>query len=165
VTHDARSVISAAAAAHPHVLTWLEPLVMLSFTGLFVLYAFLAFRPEHVEHHPTRVLIGAAMHGFIIGMLVGFVILPLRIAFFVPDPQMFPDLPPPPSKGLASLSAAPAFVLLIVIRQGLLARAPLIGRYLRAYRRAAIKHQVDGMRRALARLEAVDARAAAEPIE
>ena len=165
MNHDARSVISAAAAAHPHVLTWLEPLVMLSFAGLFVLYAFLFFKPEHVEHHPTRVLIGAALQGLSIGMLVGFVIMPLRIAFFVPDPAMFPDLPPPPSKGLASLSAIPAFVMLLVIRQGLLARAPLIGRYLRAYRRAAIKHQVDGMRRALARLEAVDARAAAEPIE
>jgi hypothetical protein len=162
VRTDARSVISAVAAAHPHVLTWLEPLVMAGFTVLFVLYAFLFFKPEHVEHHPTRVLIGAALQGFIIGMLVGFVIMPLRIAFFVPDPNLFPDLPPPPSKGLASLSVLPAFVMLIVIRQGLLARAPLIGRYLRAYRRAAIKHQVDGMRRALARLEAVDARVKAE---
>jgi hypothetical protein len=148
VRTDARSVISAAAAAHPHVLTWLEPLVMLSFTGLF-------------EHHPTRVLIGAALQGFIIGMLVGFVIMPLRIAFFVPDPAMFPDAPPP-SKGLASLSALPAFVLLVIIRQGVLARAPLIGRYLRAYRRAAIMHQIDGARRALTRLEAVDARVKAE---
>ena len=158
---DARSVISAAAAAHPHVLTWLEPLVMLSFTTLFVLYAFFFFKPEHVEHHPTRVLIGAALQGFIIGMLVGFVILPLRIAFFVPDPAMFPDAPPP-SKGLASLSALPAFALLVIIRRGLLARAPLIGRYLRAYRRAAIMHQIDGARRALTRLEAVDARVKAE---
>jgi hypothetical protein len=162
VTHDARSVISAAAAAHPHVLTWLEPLVMACFTVLFLLYAFLAFKPEHVEHHPTRVLIGAALQGFIIGMLVGFVILPLRLAFFVPDPSMFPDAPTPP-KGLASLSIVPSLVLLLVIRQGLLARVPLIGPYLRAYRRAAIKHQMDGARRALARLEAVDARAAQEP--
>ncbi len=165
MNHDARSAISAAAASHPHILTWLEPLVMSGFAGLFLLYAFLVFRPEHVEHHPTRVLIGAALQGLTIGMLVGFVILPLRIAFFVPDPAMFPDLPPPPSKGVASLSAIPAFVMLLVIRQGLLARAPLIGQYLRAYRRAAIKHQVDGMRRALNRLEALDARTAAEPLE
>ena len=161
---DARSVISAAAAAHPHVLTWLEPLVMLSFTGFFLLYAFLAFKAEHVEHHPTRVLIGAAIQGFIIGMLVGFVILPLRIAFFVPDPSLFPDAPTP-QRGLASLSILPSLLLLVVIRQGLMARAPLIGRYLRAYRRAAIKHQMEGARRSLARLEALDARTAAEPLE
>ena len=164
MTTDARSVISAAAAAHPHILSWLEPLVMLSFTGLFLLYAFLFFRPEHVEHHPTRVLIGAALQGFIIGMLVGFVILPVRIAFFVPDPAMFPDAPPP-QRGLASLSILPSLLLLVVIRQGLAARAPLIGRYLRAYRRAAIKHQIDGARRALGRLEKLDARVAAEPLE
>lgn len=135
---------------------------MLGFTLLFFLYALLFFRDEHVEHHPTRVLIGASIQGFIIGMLVGFVILPLRIAFFVPDPAMFPDAPPP-ARGLASLSTIPAFVLLLIIRQGLLARAPGIGRYLRAYRRAAIKHQIDGARRALTRLEALDARSAREP--
>ena len=39
---------------------------------------------------------------------------------------------------------------------------PLIGRYLRAYRRAAIMYQMQGAKRALARLEAVDARAKAE---
>jgi hypothetical protein len=159
---DARSVISTAAASHPHILTWLEPSVMLSFTLLFFLYALLFFRPEHVEHHPTRVLVGAAMQGFIIGVTVGFVILPLRIAFFVPDPSMFPDAPKPP-RGLASLSVLPAFLLLLVIRQGVLARAPLIGRYLRAYRRAAIKHQIDGARRTLLRLEALDSRSAPEP--
>ena len=65
-------------------------------------------------------------------------------------------------KWLASLSALPSLLLLLVIRQGLLARAPLIGRYLRAYRRAAIMHQIDGARRALTRLEAVDARVKAE---
>ncbi len=162
MTPDARSVISAVAASHPHILIWLEPMVMLGFSALFWLYALVFFRPEHAEHDPSRVLIGAALQGLIIGILVGFVIMPFRIAFFVPDASLFPDAPQPP-RGLASLALLPAFLLLVVIRQGLLARAPLIGRYLRAYRRAAIKRQIDGARRTLTRLEAVDARSAQEP--
>lgn len=146
---------------HPHVLSWMEPTVAGGFMLLFVLFAFFFFKPEHVEHHPTRVLIGAALQGLIIGVLVGFVILPFRLAFFVPDPSMFPDAPKPP-KGIASLALLPAFLLLLVIRRGLLARAPVIGRYLRAYRRAALKHQIDGARKVLARLEALDVRTAEE---
>lgn len=154
-------VVGKLAATHPHILVWLEPLVVGGFTVLFALFAFFMFKPQHVEHHPTRVLIGAAIQGFIIGALVGFVILPFRIAFFVPDPSLVPDAPAPP-KGIASLAILPAFLLLLVVRQGLGARAPLIGRYLRAYRRAAIMHQIDGAKRALKRLEAVDTRAQAE---
>ena len=44
----------------------------------------------------------------------------------------------------------------LVIRRGLLARAPLIGRYLRAYRRAALKYQIDVAEKRLARLEGMD---------
>jgi len=146
---------------HPHVLSWLEPTVAGSFMLLFVVYAAIMFKPEHVEHHPTRVLIGAALQGLIIGILVAFVVMPFRIGFFVPDPTFFPDAPRPP-KGIASLSILPFFLLLMVIRRGLLARAPLIGGYLRAYRRAALKHQIDWAKRALGRLEAVDARVNAE---
>jgi len=87
------------------------------------------------------------------------VILPLRLAFFIPDPSLVPDAPAPPrpSGGLASLSIVPFFMMLIVVRRGLLARAPVIGVYLRAYRKAALKQQIAGAQRALARLTAIDA--------
>lgn len=144
----------------PHVMSWIEGSVAGGFTLVFVLSAVFLFKDEHVEHHPTRVYIGAALQGFIIGVLFGFVILPLRFAFFVPDASLFPDAPPPAPKGLASLALLPAFVLLLVVRRGLLARAPLIGRYLRAYRRAALMWQIDSASKALARLEAIDERKA-----
>jgi hypothetical protein len=91
------------------------------------------------------------LQGSIVGGLVGLVILPLRLSFFVPE------IPGPP-QAIASTAVLPAFLLLLVVRRGLLARAPLIGRYLRAYRRAALRHQIDLSRRRLARLEALDAR-------
>ncbi|MDX2277068.1 MAG: hypothetical protein NW206_16600 [Hyphomonadaceae bacterium] len=140
------------------LIHWIEAAVAPVMALLFLLSAMIMFKPEHVEHHPTRVYIGATLQGFILGLLIGFVILPLRLTFFVPDADLIPATPP--QRGLASLSFLPALLLLIVIRRGLLARAPLIGPYLRAYRRAALKHQIDGARRALTRLEALDTRKA-----
>ncbi|HVY83652.1 MAG TPA: hypothetical protein VG943_00850 [Caulobacterales bacterium] len=150
-----------ATSAAPHLMSWIEGAVTGGFTLLFFLFAFFVFRPEHVEHHPNRVYAGAVLHGFIIGALVAFVILPFRIAFFVPDSDIFPDAPKPP-KGIASLAILPALLLLLVIRRGVLARVPLIGPYIRAYRRAALKHQIDSARRTLSRLEALDARPSVE---
>ena len=131
---------------------------MLGFPLLFFLFAFLIFRPEHVEHHPNRVYIGAVLQGLIIGILIALFILPIRFAFFLPDPGLVADAPKPPPKGLASLSILPALGLLWVVRRGVLARAPLIGTFIRAYRRAGLKHQIDGARRTLLRLESLDAR-------
>lgn len=151
-----------AAASGPHLMSWIEGLVVSGFTLTFFLYAFFVFKAEHVEHHPNRVYIGATMQGFIIGALLAFVIVPFRVAFFLPDPSMVPDAPPPPPKGIASLAILPALLLLLVVRRGVLARAPLIGPFIRAYRRAALKHQIDGARRTLLRLEGMDARSSKE---
>jgi hypothetical protein len=140
------------------LMPWIEASVVVAFALIFLLSALFTFKPEHVEHHPTRVYIGAVLQGLILGGLIGFVILPVRLAFFVPDADLVPQAPP--QRGLASLSLLPALLMLIVIRRGLLARAPFIGAYLRAYRRASLKYQIDGAKRALTRLEALDTRMA-----
>jgi len=148
------------AASSLHLWSWIEAGVTGGFMLAFFLYAFFVFKPEHVEHHPNRVYIGAVLHGLIIGALVAFTILPFRFAFLVPHALLPPGLPQPPHppRGIASLAILPALLLLLVIRRGVLARAPLIGNYIRAYRRAALKHQIDGARRTLQRLEELDAR-------
>jgi hypothetical protein len=139
------------------MLIWIELCVVAAITGLFLLSAFVTLKPEHVDHDPARVRIGAAIQGLIIGALVGFVLLPLRLAFFIPDPAILGDAPRPPSGGVASISILPFFILLIVVRLGLLARAPVIGIYLRAYRKAALKKEIAGAQQALARLARIDA--------
>ena len=135
---------------------WIEAIAVAVIVAIFLFQAFVLFKPEHVEHHPTRVRVGAFLQGAIIGGLFGLVILPLRLSFFVPE------IPGPP-QAIASTAILPAFLLLLVIRRGLLARAPLIGRYLRAYRRAALKYQIDVAEHRLARLTAMDAKQSREP--
>ena len=102
-----------ASTSHLHLWSWIEASVTIGFPLVFLLFAFFIFRPEHVDHHPNRVYIGAALQGLIIGILVAFFVLPLRFAFFVPDPNLVPDAPRPPPRGIASLSAIPAFMLLL----------------------------------------------------
>lgn len=138
-----------------HLYLWIEAAVVAGILAVFLFQAFVLFRPEHVAHHPRRVKIGAVLQGIIVGGLVGLVLLPLRLSVLIPDL-------PGPQQAIASTAVLPAFILLLVIRRGVLARAPLIGRYLRAYRQAALKHDIDVARRRLARLEKMDRKQRAE---
>jgi hypothetical protein len=136
-------------------LLWIELGVVALITALFVATTF-AFRPEHLEHGPGAVRLGAALQGLILGLLIGFVLLPLRFAFFAPDASLA-EASPAPRGGMASLSLLPFIVLMLIVRRGLLARAPIVGRYIRAYRKAALKYQISGAQKVLARLEGIDA--------
>jgi hypothetical protein len=119
----------------------------------FVIHSLFAFTAQHVEHHPSRVRIGAAIQGLSIGLLVGFVIVPLRMQ--VMDLR---GLDPALSPGLSSLSFVPALLLLIVIRRGALLKAPVLKTYLRAYRRASLLKARDDANKALAKLDAIEGR-------
>lgn len=139
---------------HPPLMLWIEGVVALVIAAAFVLHAFLAFRPEHVEHHPARVRIGAAIQGLTIGLLIGFVVVPLRMQYMdVLDPRAAP--------GLSTLSFMPAVFLLIAVRRGVLLKAPVLSRYLRAYRRAGLLKARDDANKALEKLDAIEGRRSA----
>lgn len=138
------------------MLLWIELGVVAAITAMFVAFAVFFLKPEHVDNEPTRVRIGAAIQGLIIGLLVGFVLLPLRLAFFIPASELGVGEAPAPN-GWASLSILPSLILLIIVRRGLLARAPLIGVHLRAYRKASLRLQIAHAQRVLTRLKAIDA--------
>jgi hypothetical protein len=137
------------------MMLWIEGLVALAFVLAFVIHAFVAFKAEHVEHHPGRVRIGAAIQGLAIGLLIGFVIVPLRMQL-----MDLRGLDPAVSPGLSSLSFAPAFLMLIVIRRGALLKAPVLKTYLRAYRRASLLKARDDAEKALAKLDEIEGRRA-----
>ncbi len=137
-------------------MLWIEGVVALVIMAAFVCYSFFAFKAEHVEHHPTRVRIGAAIQGLAVGLLIGFVIVPLRVGYM--DVRGFdPGLSP----GMSSLSFLPALGMLIVIRRGALLKTPVLSTFLRAYRRATLLKARDDANKALAKLDAIEGRKAA----
>ncbi|MEQ1820602.1 MAG: hypothetical protein ABL871_18520 [Terricaulis sp.] len=137
-------------------MLWIEGVVALVFMLAFLVHAFFAFKPEHVEHHPDRVRIGAAIQGLTIGLFVGFVIVPLRMGY-----MDIRGLDPGISPAMSSLSFLPALGMLIVIRRGALLKVPMLSRYLRAYRRATLLKARDDANNALAKLDAIEERKAA----
>ena len=139
------------AAAAPLML-WIEAIAAIVVTLGFVVYSFVAFKPEHVEHHPGRVRIGAGIQGLVIGLLLAFVIIPLRMQVATTPETASP---------WASLSFLPAFILLILIRRGALLRAPILSPFLRAFRRASLLKARDDANKALAKLDAAEGRGAA----
>lgn len=138
------------------LMLWIEGVVALVIMLAFVIHAFFAFKPAHVEHHPARVRIGAAIQGLAIGLLIGFVIVPLRMQ--VMDARGFD---PGMSPGLSSLSFLPALLMLIIIRRGALLKAPVLSKYLRAYRRATLLKTRDDADKALTKLDEIEGRRAA----
>ena len=138
------------------LMLWIEGIVALVIMLGFVIHSLFAFKTEHVEHHPTRVRIGAAIQGLAIGLLIGFVVVPLRMQAM--DAR---GVEPGMSPGLASLSFLPALAMLILIRRGALLRAPLVSTYLRAYRRASLLKARDDANKALTKLDEIEGRKAA----
>lgn len=141
--------------AHTPLMLWIEGAVALVIACAYVLYAFLAFKPEHVGHHPTRVRIGAAIQGLTIGLLIGFVMVPLRMQFMEARGV---DLPG--GAGTQSLAWLPAIFLMIAVRRGLLLKAPVLSTYLRAFRRASLLKARDDATKALAKLDEIEGRRA-----
>jgi hypothetical protein len=134
-------------------MLWIEGIVALVIMLAFLVHSFFAFKPEHVEHHPGRVRVGAAIQGLAMGLLIGFVIVPLRMR--VMEATGVAEAP-----DNTSLSFLPAVLLLIIIRRGALLRAPVLSTFMRAYRRATLLKARDDANKALAKLDEIEGRKA-----
>lgn len=123
-------------------------------TAFVIAWAELRLKPAHVAHAPGLVRLGGLIHGLSLGLFIGFVLLPLR-AFAAAAAESMANLSEWERTALA-FSFAPSLILFILLRRGALSRLPLIGRPLRAYRRATLQQQVEGAQRTLKRLAALD---------
>ncbi len=84
-----------------------------------------------------------------LGALIVSVLVPFRIAVMnvrAPSPE-------------ASFALLPAFASLIIVRSGLLARAPFFGCFIRAYRRAILRWQIGRAEQTLVRIDAPEKKA------
>lgn len=136
------------------LMLWIEGVVALVIMLAFLIHSFFAFKAEHVEHHPGRVRIGAAIQGLAIGVLIGFVVVPLRMR--VMDATGVAEAP-----DMSALAFLPALLMLIIIRRGALLKAPVLSTYLRAYRRASLLKTRDDANKGLAKLDEIEGRRAA----
>ncbi|MBL8536541.1 MAG: hypothetical protein JNM59_03970 [Hyphomonadaceae bacterium] len=137
------------------MMLWIEGAVAFVIMSAYVLYALFAFKPEHVEHHPARVRIGAAIQGLTIGLLIGFVLVPLRMQLMEARGVDMPG-----GAGAQSLAWLPAFLLMIAVRRGVLLKAPVLSTYLRAFRRAGLLKARDDANKALSKLDEIEGRGA-----
>ena len=135
-------------------MLWIEGLVALSIAVAFLIHAFFAFKPEHVEHHPARVRSAPILQGLTLGLFIGFVIVPLRMGVMNLTRLRRPGL----HGRCLRLRFCRRFILLIIIRRGALLKVPVLKTYLRAYRRASLLKTRDDANKHLARLDEIEGR-------
>src|SRR5262245_4359487 len=137
------------------MMLWIEGTVALIFVFAFLISSFVVFKPHHVAHGRGRVYIGAAIQGLTIGLIIGFVIVPLRMSL-----MNITGYGAPAPAGKSSLFLLPALLLLILVLRGVLLRAPILSTYLRAYRRATLLRTRDETAKQLAKLDDIEGRKA-----
>ena len=107
-----------------------------------VAYAMLTIRSRHRDTGAWHVYAGAAIQGLVYGAIVGFFIVPLRMA------MMSGDLP----TQFTGPTTLAAFALLIAMRRGLFSHLPFLGPQVRAYRRAALRRGIEVAQTQLSKL-------------
>ena len=134
--------MNGAAAYQPEISLYIEFAVALIITLVFVFSSIFTLRSRHCDMSAWHVHLGAAIYGVIFGAVIGFIIVPLRVAL------MGGEMPPE----TAGLSGAGALILIIALRRGLLARLPFLGPQVKAYRRASLRRQIEGAQKQLDKL-------------
>ncbi len=121
---------------------WVEATVAAAVTVAFVLSSSMMIRKRHRDAALWHVLLGAAIYGAIFGLVIGFVIVPLRMVL------INGDLPPQ----YAAASGFGVLAVMISLRRGLIGKLPFLGRQVKAYRRALLRRTIETAQSELAKL-------------
>jgi len=121
---------------------WVEAAVAAVATALFVLSALMMIKKRHRDAALWHVLLGAAIYGAIFGIVIGFIIVPLRAVL------MDGDLPP----HVAAVSGFGVLAIMIALRRGLIGRLPFLGPQVKSYRRALLRRTIEVAEAELARM-------------
>lgn len=123
---------------------WIEAAVAATVMVLFVLASMMMIRARHRDAALWHVLLGAAIYGAIFGIVIGFVITPLRAVL------MNGDLEPQ----YAAISGLGVLAIMIALRRGLIGRLPFLGPQVKAYRRALLRRTIEAAQAQLDKLTA-----------
>ncbi|MEZ5891776.1 MAG: hypothetical protein R3C58_01310 [Parvularculaceae bacterium] len=100
---------------------------------VFVVVSMATLRERHRDTPAWHVNLGAAIYGAILGVVIGFVIVPLRMS-------LTQGTMPPQTAGVSTFAA---LALVIALRRGLIAQLPFLGPQVKAYRRASLRRQIE----------------------
>ncbi|MEM9168689.1 MAG: hypothetical protein AAGC56_03460 [Pseudomonadota bacterium] len=118
---------------------------------VFIAYAGATLKDRHKDGAGGNVIAGAGVYGAVIGLVIAFVILPLRV--YLISSETRPEI--------AALAGVGVFLTMFSLRRGLVGRLPFLGAHLRAFRRANLRKTIEGARAELGKLESRTSGAAA----
>jgi ABC-type uncharacterized transport system permease subunit len=123
---------------------YVEGVIALVIAGAFVLFATTVLRERHRDVEQWHVAVGAAIYGAVIGIVVGFVIVPLRMVLM--NGHVATQTAALSGLGLVSFTMA--------LRRGLIGRLPFLGPQVKAYRRALLRRTIEAAQKQLDKLTA-----------
>jgi hypothetical protein len=121
---------------------WVETAVAAVVAVVFVLNSLLTIKAPHRDVEAWHVHVGAAIYGAIFGVVIGFVIVPLRV--FLTDASLPPHY--------AVVSGFSVLFIMIALRRGLIGRLPFLGPQVKAYRRALLRKTIETAQKQLAKM-------------
>ena len=110
-----------------------EAAVVAFIVAVFISVAFVTLKPRHRDVDAWHVVAGAAIYGAIIGLVIAFIVLPMRMLL------INGDAPP----ATAALGAIFVFLTMFSLRRGLVGRIPFLGPQVRAFRRAQLRKTIE----------------------
>jgi len=119
-----------------------EAVIALFITGAFVLFSMTSLRERHRDMAAWHVNLGAAIYGVLVGLIIGFVIVPMRMVL------MSGQVPPQ----TAAISGFGFLAVMMSIRRGLIGRLPFLGPQVKAYRRAMLRKTIETAQKQLDKL-------------
>jgi uncharacterized protein involved in response to NO len=114
---------------------------------IFVLSSLLSIKEHHRDVEAWHVHVGAAIYGALFGIVIGFVIVPLRV--WLTDASLPPQY--------AAVSGFSVLFIMIALRRGLIGRLPFLGPQVKAYRRALLRKTIETAQTQLNKLTAASA--------
>lgn len=121
---------------------WVEAAVAAVVAVVFVASSVFTIRDQHRDVAAWHVHIGAAIYGAIFGLVIGFVIVPLRV--WLTDASLPPQY--------AAVSGFSVLFIMIALRRGLIGRLPFLGPQVKAYRRALLRKTIETAQKQLAKM-------------